>query len=305
MANYYDVLGVSKTASETDIKKAFRKLAMQYHPDRNQGDKAAEEKFKEVNEAYAVLSDAKKRKEYDMFGDRQFHQQYSQEDIFRGTDFSSIFREFGFGGDAGDIFSTIFGGGGRRGAGGFYGAGGGRGFGGPQKGQDVEYPLEVGFMEAYKGGERHISFRLSDNTERSFTMRIPAGVTDGMRLRVAGKGAPSHTGGAPGDLHIVVTLGAHPDFKLVGDDIETKVTLKVSEAFLGTSKEVHTPEGSKKIKIPAGVTAGTKIRLKGLGFPKRSGGHGDLYAVVEFAPAPKKLSKEQLKAVESLASAGL
>lgn len=301
MANYYEVLGVPKTASENDIKKAFRKLAMQYHPDRNQGDKKAEEKFKEVNEAYAVLSDTKKRKEYDMFGDRQFHQQYSQEDIFRGTDFSSIFREFGFGGDAGDIFSTIFGGaGGRRG-----GFQGGRGFGGPQKGQDVEYPLELGFMEAYKGGERPINFRLSDGTERSFTMRIPAGVTDGTRLRVAGKGAPSPTGGPAGDLHVVVSVGPHPDFKLVGDDLETKVTLKVSEAFLGTSKEVPTPEGFKKIKIPAGVTAGTKIRLKGLGFPKRGGGHGDLYAVVEFAPAPKKLSKEQLKAVESLANAGL
>lgn len=298
MQNYYETLGVAKGSSEADIKKAYRKLAMTYHPDRNPDNKEAEEKFKQINEAYAVLSDPQKKKQYDTFGDARFHQQYSTEDIFRGTDFSSIFDELGLGGQ-GNFFSSIFGGGGgfnaRRAAG--FNAG-------PQKGQDVEYPLQIGFMDAYKGIERRISFRLSDGTEREITIKIPKGIRSGAKLRIAGRGAPSRNGGPAGDLFVLVQVAEHPDFKRVDDSIEVTLPLKVSEAFLGCSKSVQTPEGERKIKVPGGVKAGTKIRLKGLGFTTPSGEAADLYAVVDLE-VPKDLSKEQKKAVEVLAEVGL
>lgn len=301
MENYYDLLGVAKTANEAEIKKAYRKLAMQYHPDRNPNDKAAEEKFKKINEAYAVLSDTDKKKQYDTFGDSRFHQQYSSEDIFRGTDFSSIFEEMGMGGGGGgsSFFSSFFGGG---------GPGGGRGRAGgfqqgPAKGQDVEYPTTIGFLDAFNGVEKPISFRLNDGTEHSLSVKIPKGVKTGSKLRVAGRGAPSRQGGQPGDLFIIVNILDHPDFKRVDDNIEVPLVLKVSEAFLGTSKGVNTPGGEKKIKVPAGVKAGTKIRLKGLGFS--SGGHqGDLYAVIDLE-VPKDLSSEQKTAIEALQEVGL
>lgn len=290
-------MGVSKSADEAEIKKAYRKLAMQLHPDRNPGDKAAEEKFKKINEAYAVLSDKDKKRQYDTVGDSRFHQQYSSEDIFRGTDFSSIFEEMGMGGGGSSFFSSFFG-----------GAGGGRGRAGgfsqgPVKGQDVEYPVSIGFLDAYNGVEKPISFRLNDGTEHSLTVKIPKGVKSGSKLRVAGRGAPSRQGGQPGDLFIVVNVLDHPEFKRIDDNIEVPLVLKVSEAFLGTSKAVNTPAGEKKIKVPAGVKPGVKVRLKGLGFS--SGGHqGDLYAVVDIE-VPKDLNSAQKSAVAAMQEAGL
>lgn len=296
MENYYDLLGVAKTANEDVIKKAYRKLAMQHHPDRNPGDKSAEDKFKQINEAYAVLSDADKKKQYDMVGDSRFHQQYSSEDIFRGTDFSSIFEEMGLGGQN-SFFSSFFGGqqGGRRPGGGQQG---------PAKGQDVEFPVNIGFLDSYKGIEKPISFKLTDGTAREMTVKIPKGIKTGAKLRIGGRGAPSRNGGQPGDLFIVVTVLEHPEFKRVEDNIEVSLSLKVSEAFLGASKGVNTPEGEKKIKIPAGVKAGTKIRLKGIGFPIASGGQGDLYAVVDL-DVKKDLNSAQKHAVEAMQEAGL
>lgn len=299
MENYYDLLGVAKTANEAEIKKAYRKLAMQYHPDRNPDDKSAEEKFKKINEAYAVLSDADKKRQYDTVGDSRFHQQYSSEDIFRGTDFSSIFDEMGLGGQN-SFFSSFFGGqgGGRRpGAPGFAQQG-------PAKGQDVEFPVNIGFLDAYRGVEKPISFKLTDGTTREMTVKIPKGIKAGAKLRIAGRGAPSRSGGQPGDLFIVVTVLDHPDFKRIDDNIEVTLSLKVSEAFLGASKGVNTPEGEKKIKIPAGVKAGTKVRLKGLGFPTAGGGAGDLYAVVDL-DVIKDLNSAQKNAIEAMQEAGL
>jgi curved DNA-binding protein len=301
MADYYELLGVQKSASDDEIKKSYRKLAMKYHPDRNPGDKKAEDQFKKISEAYAVLSDTEKRRQYDTFGDQRFHQNFSQDDIFRGGDFRNIFTDVGF--DAGDIFSRIFGGGfaGGTGRGGYQGFGGGQNM----KGQDLEYPLTVSFHDAFNGSERHIQFRVSDGTTRDLTVKIPPGVRDGGKLRIAGKGSASPFGGQPGDLYIAVEVAKHPQFARVGDDIEGKISLKISEALLGCSKEVSTLDGAKKIKVPGGVKPGTKIRLKNLGFPQPGKGiRGDFYAVVEY-DVPDSLSSKQMDLINAMADAGL
>lgn len=305
MADYYKTLGVERGASDDDIKKSYRKLALKYHPDRNKGDKAAEEKFKEISEAYAVLSDDAKRKQYDAFGDAKFHQNYSREDIFRNADFGSVFKDFEMGG-MGDIFGRIFGGmGGGMGGGGFgfdMGGGRARGFGGAApKGQDVEYPVDISFHEAFHGGERQVSYRLSDGSQHSIKVRIPKGAKDGARLRVGGKGATSPYGGPTGDLIIILKVASDPRFRREGDDIEAPVGLKISEALLGTSRDVETMDGFKKIKIPPGVKVGTKVRLKGLGFPVagRESERGDFYVVVAIE-VPTQLTPDQKKAVEAL-----
>lgn len=309
MADYYETLGVKRGVSDEELKKAYKKLALKYHPDRNPNDKAAEDKFKKISEAYAVLSDKQKRSQYDQFGDAGFQQRYSTEDIFRGTDFGSVFNEFGMGGNIEDLFASIFGG--RRGAGMHFGFGGPGGAGAaqgfaqrPRAGQDVEYPLEIGFMEAYQGGERKISFRLSDGTQRDLTVKIPRGVKTGNKLRVPGRGAPSLSGGPVGDLYVIVTVAPHPDYVRVHDNIETGLQIKISDALLGCSAEVQTPDGMKRIKVPAGVSPGTKIRLRGLGFPKRDGSKGDLYAVIQFM-MPNELNVTQREAVLKLQDVGL
>lgn len=343
MSKYYETLGVDKGASLDEIKKAYRKLALKYHPDRNKGDKKAEEKFKSISEAYAVLSDPEKKKQYDMFGDGNFQQRFTQEDIFRNTDFKSVFSEFDLGGLGGfeSIFSQLFGGG-RPGGGsrGFYSFGGNPfggshqhtergnqyenfgnphdsfrgGFGGNQfdgghhsKGQDIEYPLDIGFNEAYKGGERQVSFKLSDGTSRNFRLKIPAGVKDGGKLRVPGKGVSSPMGGPSGDLYVILKIASHPLFSVKDRDVETKISVKISEAVLGTTKDVSIPDGSvKKVKVPAGVKSGTRIRLKGLGMPSpdKHSHPGDLYAVVEIE-IPKKLTKKQQELFNQLAEQDL
>jgi len=312
VADYYKTLGVEKTASTDEIKKSYRKLALKFHPDRNKGNKEAEEKFKEISEAYAVLADDEKRKQYDSFGDSSFHQRYSQEDIFRNTDFGTVFQEFDLGG-FGDIFGRMFSGGGGFSGGGFeginFGAGrqGGRGGfrGAAAKGQDVEYPVQISFDEAFRGSERQIAFQLAGAAARNLKVRVPAGVKDGGRLRVAGMGAPSPLGGPAGDLFVVLQVAPHPQFMRVGEDIEIKMPLKISEAVLGTSREVETLDGVKKVKIPSGVKTGTKVRLKGLGFPiPGKSSRGDFYVVVDVT-IPHNLTQAQKKAVEALQSVDL
>ncbi len=295
MADYYKILGVEKGASTDDIKKSYRKLALKYHPDRNKGDKAAEDKFKEISEAYAVLSDDDKRKQYDAFGDSRFHQQYSQEDIFRGADFGSVFQDFDMRGMEG-LFGKIFGGGG-----GFDMRQGGFSRGrGAMKGQDIDYPLAIGFHEAFAGGERSISFQLSDGSQRSLKVRIPKGAKDGSRLKIAGQGAPSPYGGEPGDLFVKLSVTPHHALERDGDDINYKAALKISDALLGTSLDVETLDGIKRVKIPAGVKPGTKVRLKGLGFPVAGrSDRGDFYVVVDLE-IPKDLTPSQRAVAESL-----
>ena len=293
--DYYVVLGVEKTASPEQIKKAYRKLAVKYHPDKNPGDKAAEERFKEITEAYAVLADADKRRQYDQFGEAGFHQRFSQEDIFRNADLNTIFREFGIGGD--DLFSQLFGGHGGGGRAGAFHGGRPR----PVRGQDLLLRLTIPLRQAVLGGERQIDLARHGHGE-PIKVRIPPGVEHGQKLRVAGKGAPSPAGGPPGDLLLEIEVLADPVFIRDGSDLSVTVTVPFSGACLGTSVEVPTLEGQKRVKVKPGMKSGSKIRLKGFGVP----GHpaGDLYAVIEVA-VPEQLTAEQEKLLEKLRDSGL
>ena len=200
--DYYKILGVDRKAPEAGLKKAYRKLAMKYHPDRNKGDRAAEERFKEVNEAYAVLSDKEKRRQYDMFGAEGFQQRFSQEDIFRNFDFGQVFKDFGFGSE--DLLGRIFGGPGsgrqrvfRRGSDSFgFGGPSGRTGQQPQKGADLVLDLEVSLKEAVFGGTRTVSFLRSGREER-ISITIPPGISSGKKLRLAGKGQEGRGAGRP------------------------------------------------------------------------------------------------------------
>ncbi len=303
MSDYYSTLGVNKDAQADEIKKAYRKLALQFHPDRNAGDKAAEEKFKKISEAYAVLSDAEKRPQYDTFGSNYFHQRYSRDDIFRGADFETIFSDLGFagrgGGGSGGGFESIFG----RMFGGSFG-------GGQQarqmKGQDLEYELTIGFEEAYHGCSRQLNFRRPEGSQAEIKVTIPAGVNDGGKLRLAGKGGASSMGGQPGDLLVKVRVATHPRYQRQGQDIEAKLPIKISAALLGTVAEVQTLEGPRRVKIAAGVKAGTKLRLKELGFqdPQNRSLRGDFYAIVDFI-MPTDLNEKQKELIEELQKTGL
>lgn len=296
--DYYAVLGVAKDATSEVIKKAYRKLALKYHPDKNPGDKKAEDKFKEITEAYAVLSDPEKRRQYDQFGEAGFHQRFSQEDIYRNFDVGDIFREFGFGTD--DIFSHIFGGPGGRSRAAFYS--GGR----PQsvKGQDYVMRLDIPFRQAVLGGERRVDLRLGGRVEH-LQIRIPAGIENGQKLRVSGKGGESPAGGPPGDLFLEIAIEPDPLFSRQGDDLYVKVKVPFSGACLGTAIDVPTLEGSKRVKVPSGMPAGSKIRLKGFGIAVRGQQtKGDLYAVIDVA-VPERLNARQKELLENLRDEGL
>ncbi len=298
--DYYKVLGVNKSASQDEIKKAFRKLAVKYHPDRNPGDKSAEEKFKEINEAYAVLSDPKKKEEYDTFGSSGFHKQYSQEDIFRNFDFSGAFRDMGMGGGE-DIFSRLFGGAfggaGRRGRGGFRAAS-------PQRGSDLEMGTDVSFRDAVQGAEKVIAFR-RNGVREELRVRIPAGVENGSKIRIAGKGSPGEGGGPPGDLFLIIRTLPDPVFSRDGGDLFVERSIPFSAACLGISLDVPTLEGDKRIKVPAGIQPGTKIRLKGCGVKTISSNtKGDLYVKIGVH-VPESLNGDQKRLVEELAQKGL
>jgi len=311
--DYYKILGVKKSASNEDIKKAYRKLAMKYHPDRNKENKAAEERFKEISEAYAVLSDTEKRKQYDMFGAEGFQQRYSQEDIFRTFDFSDVLREFGFGnfgsfkraGGSG-IFSHIFSGASRdpryRTKADPYSSAftdfGGRA--GGLKGQDVIYELPIHLEDIVKIHEKTISYSLG-RMHQQIKVKIPAGIDDGKKLRLGGKGQPGPEGGPPGDLYIKIKILNHPIFQREGNNLYMDREIKFSEAALGTKIEVPTIDGKRlNLKIPAGSQGGSKMRLKGYGMPSMDGrGRGDAYVKIHIA-VPKKLNRKQRAIVEEL-----
>jgi DnaJ-class molecular chaperone len=295
--DYYKVLGVDKKVSPEELKKVFRKLAVKYHPDRNPNDKSAEDRFKEINEAYAVLSDPKKKEEYDTYGSSGFHKQYSQEDIFRGFDFGNIYKDMGAGGGE-DIFSRLFGGGFARGG----GQGGFRR--GPQRGGDLEMEVEIGFRDAAQGAEKQIAFRRGSQREE-LKIKVPAGVDNGSKIRISGKGSQGEGGGPDGDLFLVIRVLPDQVFTRDGGDLFVDRTIPFSAACLGTSLDVPTLESDKRIKVPAGIQPGTRIRLKGCGIkPLGSNTKGDLYVKVAVH-VPESLNDEQKRLVEELGKSGL
>jgi molecular chaperone DnaJ len=343
--DYYEVLGVSRSAGDDDLKKAYRKLALQFHPDRNPGDREAEERFKEIGEAYQILSDPERRAAYDRFG----HAAFEQGGGFGGFDFGAGFEDI-----VGDLFGD------------FFGTGrGGRGRSRARRGQDLQYQMEVTFEEAAKGCEKTISIpRLATCTTCSgsgakpgskattcgqcrgagqirfqqgfftvaktcgacggqgtviaspclecrgsgqlrhthtLSVRVPAGVDAGSRLKLRGEGESGTNGGPSGDLYVLLRVAAHPIFVRDGADVVCDVPVSFAQAALGTEIEIPTLEGSRKLKVPAGTQSGHLFRLRGLGVPDLNGyGRGD--QVVRLAvETPRKLSARQRELLEEFA----
>lgn len=309
--DYYKILGLNKSASTDEIKKVYRKLALKYHPDRNPGNKEAEERFKKISEAYAVLSDPEKKKQYDTFGSQAFSQKFSQEDIFSNFDFSSIFRDLGFGGGGGQgaDFSRVFmGGRQQRGRDPFSDFFGGQQHSQqpiPQRGNDLEYNLSMTLEEAYTGSEKRISFRKGKENE-DIQFKIPKGICSGQKLRLSGKGSAGAYGGPSGDLYINVKVLPHSVFTREGNDIFINKNINFTEAVLGTSIDIPTLAGTKKrIRIPSNTQNNTKVRMKGYGLPSfKKSGKGDQYVKI-LIEIPKKLSEKQLELVKKLAKEGL
>jgi curved DNA-binding protein len=301
--DYYEALGVPRDASTEDIRAAYRKLARQYHPDVNK-DPGAEDRFKEISEAYEVLRDPEKRERYDRLGanwkagqdvsdDTGFGGFRTEPGGFRtgGGGFEDMRVDFG-GGDFSDFFEGMFGGGGRRRAGGRR-----TGFDGfATRGGDQEAVLELSLEEAAAGGRRKVS--LGDG--RDYDVNIPPGVRDGQRIRLAGEGGRGIGDGPSGDLFLRVRLKPHPRFRVEGRDVYVDVPVTPWEAALGATVEVQTLTGTARTRVPAGSSSGRKLRLRGQGMPGPRGGHGDLYATV-MIHVPKKLSDEERELFERLA----
>ncbi len=312
--DYYTTLGIAKTASEKEIKQAFRKLARKFHPDVNPGDKGAEAKFKELNEANEVLSDPAKRKKYDELGANW--RAYENAPPNAGGPFGGSAGTGGFhtmtqdemsdmfGGESpfSDFFTTFFGG-----MGGAEPSAGGRsGRGRPRarKGQDVEHPFALDLEEAIRGSVQRLQLR-HDGQARSVEVRIPPGVTDGSRVRVAGEGGHGSGSGPSGDLYLRIQVKPHPVFEVKGRDVHTKTRVPVTTAVLGGEVDVVTPEAKTlRLKVPAGTQGGQRFRLRGHGLPAvgKPDDRGDLYATVDVA-VPKTLSDAERGLYESLREA--
>ena len=313
--DYYKILGVSKSASSAEVKKAYRKLALKYHPDRNKGDKSAEAKFKEISEAYAVLSNPEKKKQYDMFGAEGFQNKFTQEDIFRGFDVGTIFREFGMGGGQkqnafNHIFSGMGGGGGQsyRRCGRTPFTSSSSGFNGRAqsvKGRDLIYELPVTLEELTKPTDKVVTYQSGVRREK-VSVKVPAGIVAGQKLRLAGKGQPGAMGGPSGDLYVQIKVLDHPRYRREKENLYMKQKIIFSEAVLGTEIEVLTIDQKLlKLKIPPGTQNNAKLRLKGYGMPHMKGkGRGDAYVEISIE-VPKKLNKKQKSLMKSLAEAGL
>ena len=310
--DYYEILGVPRGAGDAEVKKAFRKLAREYHPDVAKDKKKAEEKFKEINEAYEVLSDPEKRKKYDQLGANwksgaEFRpppgwENFGGGQTFRGRGQGGEDFEFQFGGTGfSDFFEQLFGStGGRRG-----------GFGRysnfedtemAERGRDVEGDIMVTLDEAMHGAVRTVNVRhtvgRSVKTE-THQVKIPPGVTEGQRLRVAGRGEAGSGGGAAGDLYLRVRLAKHPDFDVEEHNLVYEAELAPWEAVLGAEIPVPMPDGRVNIKIPPGTQGGMKLRVRGRGLPRREGGWGDLFVVIKIA-VPAKITVEERKLWEQL-----
>lgn len=298
--DYYKLLGVDKNASDSEIKKAYRKLAMKYHPDKTKGDKQAEETFKKISEAYAVLGDKDKRQEYDMYGSTGFHQKYSQEDIFRNFDFGDIFKDFGFSFKDGG-FSSGF----NFGGGPFSQGMGGRGRARQPKGSDLIYELPLTLKEIESGTQKTINLQHEGRSEQ-ISVKIPKGMIEGKKLRLAGKGQPSPYGGPAGDLYIKSKFVKDAVFSAENYDLYIHKTIKLSEALKGTNISIPTIDGKEiSLKIPPGTQHKTKMRLSGLGLTHmNSSQKGDLYVQIHL-DIPKSFTEEQKEAIEKLEESGL
>ncbi len=334
--DFYNILGVERKADEKEIKRAYRKLARQYHPDANQG-KDAEAKFKEISEAYQVLSDSEKRALYDQFGDNydkvgqgapppgaagygpvghsggyaggNFPGGFDVEDLLnqarRQQAQGGAARVEVEEGDIGDIFSTIFGG--RGGGGSTPRSGGGFNFRqrrSARKGQDVEQPIEISLAESIRGATRALQMVISDPVTRSqhqrnVTVKIPAGVRESARVRVKEQGAPGENGGPNGDLYLKIRIAPHPFWKREGDNLHCEIPITFAEAALGATIAVPTANGEVKMKIPAGTQSGQNFRLSGRGVPKTKNDAGDVFVKVKVA-VPKELQVRETELIGEL-----
>ena len=320
-SDYYAILGVKRGASEKEMRQAYRRLARKLHPDVNPGDKSAEERFKEINAAYEVLSDADKRRKYDLYGDQWQHADQFEEarrqggqQWFRQGSPSGGFQQFDLGDlDLGELFGGVFGGGRTR----------------SRRGEDVQHATEVTLDEAFHGTTRVLQLQTDEpcatcggsgrlvgavchvcqgasvlRRPKRLEVKIPAGVTDGSRVRVAGEGRPGRDG-RRGDLYLVISVRPHGRFQRKGDDLHTEVEVPLLDALLGGEVEVPTLKGKALLKIPSPTQNGRVFRLAGLGMRKLGGGHGDLFVRVkvllptEFSPQERELF-EKLKAMQKV-----
>ena len=299
--DYYETLGVPRTASPEDIKQAFRKLARIHHPDVAKNKATGEARFKEINEAYEVLSDPEKRRRYDELGANWQDGgggPYTQGGVQRGRARPPQGEpDFEFGGTGfSDFFESFFGGG-RVGFGSSRHAGDDDGaFTHP--GRDVEADLLVTLEEALRGSLRKVTLRRPASNGRgaradTYQVRIPAGVREGQRIRLAGQGGPGHGGGATGDLYLWVRLARHPDFSVQGTDLHCDLDLAPWEAVLGVQAKIPTLDGPTSLRVPPGTAAGSQLRLRGLGLPREDGRRGNLYATVRIQVPPSTSLEER------------
>ncbi len=292
MKDYYKTLGVEKGASEEEVKKAFRKLAHTYHPDKSGGD---ETKFKEVSEAYSVLSDKKKRQQYDAYGSAGANSGFggfeSSSGGFSGFDFSGFGSQAGFdSGDLGDVLSSIFGG--RR----------------VRRGRDIAVDIELSFQESIFGVERKVVINSKLVKQKEVSINVPAGIDSGQMIRLSGMGETME-GGLPGDLYVKVHVRKHPHLRKEGYNLIMELRVKLSDVLLGGERTIATLDGEITLKIPAGSKHGTILRVKGRGVPhsassRQSSGRGDLYVRISIQ-IPDKISKEARKLVEELKKEGI
>ncbi|MBQ6130513.1 DnaJ domain-containing protein [Candidatus Saccharibacteria bacterium] len=293
--DYYEVLGVGKTASDDEIKKAYRKLAIKYHPDKNPGDKTAEEKFKEATEAYEVLSDKQKRSRYDQFGHAGVGNDPGNPFGGAGNPFGngnfnfngqSFNFDFGGGGGLDDILGNLFG----------FGAGGRRR---PARGSDFETSVSISFREAIFGTTVEVS---APSSEKKLKVKIPAGIDDGMAIRLAGKGGDAPKGGTRGDFYVRVRVRPDKNLTREGNIILSEARISMVDAALGCELDVETVDGIVTMKVPAGTQSGTPFRLSKHGVPMRADGDRGPHIVSVIVETPKNLSRRERELLEEFRS---
>ena len=312
--DFYKILGVSRSASAEELKKAYRQLAKELHPDRNPDDKKAEERFKDVSGAYDVLSDANKRKLYDEFGEVGLREGFDPEAYHAATQGVGGFGGGGFGEAGGFDFSEIFGGGvrgGRAPRGGpfrvnledlFGGASGGAYVRAPRPGPDLASEVTIDFRDAVLGCTKELSLRSSDGGDRTLKVRIPAGVKSDGKIRLRGQGGHGIDGGPAGDLVLRVKVRKHPFFSMRGRQLHVRVPVTPLEAYSGAKVNVPTPSGSVTLAIPPGSQNGAKLRIRGKGIEAKGKPRGDLIAHLEIRLPPGRSGKVE-KALETVEEA--